>query len=1007
MESSGSVSELWTAPSLDAALKLTALTPAAIAQWVKLPEGFSWRVDELKLQLKGPPTQPQKLNADVTLVASNIQVSGVQADSVNAHAIIEQGALRLEALTLHSGPNSVETSASAALPATWDQMAALTAEAQWKITAPSIESLFIKPADFAGNLQGQGTVAIKAGRLNGAEGKLNGTNLTVVKKTIKSLDVEVTTDAQIVRLKSAVAHLDEHNSANVSGEMNLTGRQSVRLSWQGDITDLATFAQWAGVKEEPLPEAGKFTTTGMAAFDLLDVQAQDYMKVSAKGSARLNGVIWQKAEMESVALDFDCRDGRAEVKPLEVRLNEQNKLIIKGHAMLDKTGDFAGSIEGTFPQLTDFSGWLELAKAPRLTSGSAALSWSGQGKISTREVTGAGSVKVSDVKLEGNADALSLALETQHEGHKAEIKKLEASVGKFHANATLAISDTDLSIPRVSMFSDELLLFDGAVQVPLVLAQEPRPAIPIDPKRPLQVSLHMVDMDITKLAAALGQKPAASGIASLELDLHGLLSDLDGKLSLALTGVRAGVMENKLEPASLKLEAVLDQHQLKVEATAHQAPLQPLNAKAELPLDLEKLIAEPHSVMDAPITASVVLPDSDLSTVPQFVPVLASVKGMIGLNVTLGGSIRVPKMEGLIHVDVPSADLNKGQMTIRDMKARVAFADQRITLQDISATLAGGKVSAGGTVNLAPLNNPALDVHLVAKEALVMRDETMSLRADADVSCKGTLSKADVSGRIDLVRGRVFKEIEFLPLSLPNQLPPAPPVIRRGSASAGLPAPFDQWNYNLDITSRDPIRLLGNILNGGVAVDLHLRGTGPGIPLEGKVSLAGAKLRMPFTTMKIIKGDILFTKDKPLDPEIDLQGDSLINNYQVSVYAYGSALAPKTRFTSSPPMSEQEIATLLATGTTKGDKDSALGVAANRAAFLLISRLYRELFNKGAPKRFDEEPPKLTFSFSPLSTGSSQRGVTATYELSPKLQAIGSVTDRGFRGLFYYIVRFR
>ena len=61
----------------------------------------------------------------------------------------------------------------------------------------------------------------------------------------------------------------------------------------------------------------------------------------------------------------------------------------------------------------------------------------------------------------------------------------------------------------------------------------------------------------------------------------------------------------------------------------------------------------------------------------------------------------------------------------------------------------------------------------------------------------------------ELVRCRVFKEIEFLPLSLPNQLPPPPPSVTVRKPPA-LPAPFGQWTFNVDIVTRDSIRLLGN-----------------------------------------------------------------------------------------------------------------------------------------------------------------------------------------------------
>jgi hypothetical protein len=283
------------------------------------------------------------------------------------------------------------------------------------------------------------------------------------------------------------------------------------------------------------------------------------------------------------------------------------------------------------------------------------------------------------------------------------------------------------------------------------------------------------------------------------------------------------------------------------------------------------------------------------------------------------------------------------------------------------------------------------------------------------VSCKGTLAKSAVTGRVELVRGRIFKEIEFLPLSLPNQLPPPPPAVRTGKAGPpAAPGLLKDWTFDVAVVTRDPIRLLGNVMNGSVLVNTGIRGSGAAPAIEGKATLEGVKLMLPFSRLTITRGEITFTRDNPLDPDIDVQGDSLINNYQVTVYAYGKARAPKLRFTSSPPLPENEIASLLATGSTAGDAGGAEGMAANRAAYLLASQMYRKLFNKAAPKRrFDEEPSKLTFSVDPLGSGGGRSGagtgpgVTARYEINEKLQATGSVGGEGFRGLLYYLVRLR
>ena len=168
-----------------------------------------------------------------------------------------------------------------------------------------------------------------------------------------------------------------------------------------------------------------------------------------------------------------------------------------------------------------------------------------------------------------------------------------------------------------------------------------------------------------------------------------------------------------------------------------------------------------------------------------------------------------------------------------------------------------------------------------------------------------------------------------------------------------------------------------------------------------------ARLRLPFSQLALTRGDIIFTRDKPFDPQLDLEGDSIVGNYHVNVYATGSAVNPTFCFTSSPPLSEPEIATLLATGATKGDAQTTEGVAANRVAFLVLSKAYRKLFSKAAPIRKNEEPGRFTVNLNPLSSESSLGRISTTYEISPHWQAEIGLGDRGFRGLVHYLIRFR
>src|SRR5437879_13467937 len=85
-----------------------------------------------------------------------------------------------------------------------------------------------------------------------------------------------------------------------------------------------------------------------------------------------------------------------------------------------------------------------------------------------------------------------------------------------------------------------------------------------------------------------------------------------------------------------------------------------------------------------------------------------------------------------------------------------------------------------------------------------------------------------------------------------------------------------------------------------------------------------------------------------MNPRVDLQGTSVIRDYTVRVYVYGTLLSPEAIFTSEPPLAQEEIISLIATGATRQELSTG-NVLAGRAAMLLVQQLYRKIVNKGEP----------------------------------------------------------
>ncbi|WP_256199429.1 hypothetical protein [Verrucomicrobium spinosum] len=65
-------------------------------------------------------------------------------------------------------------------------------------------------------------------------------------------------------------------------------------------------------------------------------------------------------------------------------------------------------------------------------------------------------------------------------------------------------------------------------------------------------------------------------------------------------------------------------------------------------------------------------------------------------------------------------------MSVRDVRANLSFVEKKITIEDASAILAGGEISAAGGVNVEDLAKPEINVNVMARQALILRDDTMS-----------------------------------------------------------------------------------------------------------------------------------------------------------------------------------------------------------------------------------------------------------------------------------------
>ena len=208
--------------------------------------------------------------------------------------------------------------------------------------------------------------------------------------------------------------------------------------------------------------------------------------------------------------------------------------------------------------------------------------------------------------------------------------------------------------------------------------------------------------------------------------------------------------------------------------------------------------------------------------------------------------------------------------------------------------------------------------------------------------------------------------------------------------------------------TKDPFLLRGNLANGGAIVDLHLTGTGLHPALKGVVRLDSVEATLPFSRLEVAQGFLYFDPTDSFIPKIDLKGTSLIRDYTVHVYVYGTSLAPEAIFSSEPPLPQEDIISLLATGVTRGELTGNNNVLAGRAAMLLVQQLYKKIFKKGQPTKSNSAFDRLQVDIGQVDPRTGQQAATARYKVNDKFMLVGDLAVGGdFRGMVKYLIRFK
>ena len=562
-----------------------------------------------------------------------------------------------------------------------------------------------------------------------------------------------------------------------------------------------------------------------------------------------------------------------------------------------------------------------------------------------------------------------------------------------------------LEIDKIQLDQGQAKFASGYISIPFVWSNLGTTAPIIPPSGKVSATVQVENLDLKKLVENLGIKSTISGVLNANLDASGTVADLNARLAMQAQDLR-NAQWPKMEPASFELSAQVAQDRLTALGKLQQARIQPLEISASMPLDVPKIVRARGLPDDTPVTAKARLARSSVNFVRQFVPEIEQLDGELGMDVDVSGTIGRPVLNGAADFKVNVARFANATIpSLRTFDAHLVFTRDMLSLERFSGELAGGSFTAGGRITFPKLTQPTLDLQLKAKSALVARNDTLTMRADADIGVNGPLASAAVTGSVALTDSHILKNIELIPIGLPGRPPPQPPAATP-ELSVTTP-PLRDWKFDVAIKTKNPVEIRGNLATGGATVDLKLTGTGLHPELQGAVQLQNVEATLPFSRLDVSQGLLTFNRSDSMNPDISIQGTSVIRDYTVRVYVYGTVESPQAIFSSEPPLPQEEIISLIATGATRQEL-SGTNVLAGRAAMLLVQELYRKIVKKGQPTQSNTVFNRMDLDLGTVDPRTGEQQATVRFKIDDHFVLTGDVGVRGdFRGRLKYLIRFR
>ncbi|HEB02836.1 MAG TPA: hypothetical protein ENI12_06345 [Nitrospirae bacterium] len=335
--------------------------------------------------------------------------------------------------------------------------------------------------------------------------------------------------------------------------------------------------------------------------------------------------------------------------------------------------------------------------------------------------------------------------------------------------------------------------------------------------------------------------------------------------------------------------------------------------------------AEIGSAMDLKIKGH-----ASLAPLPLFLPILENVKGSAELDLAVSGKWGLPELYGTLRVKDGSLSFKDRPQRITGINGALRFADGRVVADELVARLGGGNVKAAGQLMLEGIKVTNIRVDLALSDISYYVSRNFIASIGGNVLVTGNASNQKVSGELWVDKALYSERTDWKSWLVTGG-------VRR-------PRKIGDWRRGVDLNLRvfgaRNIKVVNNIADASLGVDLVIRGTLDSPLLLGRIESDEGKFFFRNTQFRIIRATADYADVTSTAPFISIRAQSSVGGYFIWLTLEGKMDQMDLTLSSDPPLDDVEILGLLTLGGAGGSLDGLEGgIGAAEATSLLTGQV--------------------------------------------------------------------